>query len=166
MTATETQTGFFRCPVPSERSDATLNVGRRRMRVTVAEASIDGFTILIAAEDASRLRIGKPWVLRHDGAVLEVLAQWFFHSPQGQVQAGLRRLRDLTPQPNIGGWMPTLASGRTIDESSSGSLLFGGAILAFLLAISLPGLGDALGTSGHITATLQWVGEGVRGMVR
>lgn len=96
--------GFFRCPVSPEMADGWLRVRRRQLRVQICEASIDGFTVVVAAPDATKLRLGQPWTLRHDGAVLEVHAQWLFHAPDGNVQVGLRRLRDLTPIPTISRW--------------------------------------------------------------
>ncbi|MEM9364487.1 MAG: hypothetical protein AAGD07_00720 [Planctomycetota bacterium] len=161
MSTTTQEPGFFRCPVPLEQSQGALVIGRSRFTIEVAEASIDGFTVIIPACSAHRVRLGQPWVLRHDGAKLEVHPQWFFNDPEGHVQVGLRRLRDLTPQPSIGGWFPKFSSGRRIDESSPTPLVFTGSVLILLLALELPGLGDALGTSGRVQAGLVWVGEGI-----
>jgi len=151
---------YFRCPIPVERSVAVIKIGRRPIKTHVHEASIDGFTVLVDSADANRLMLGKPWVLLHDNAKLEVHAQWFFHADDGNVQIGLRRLRDLTKPPVIGGWLPTL-NGLSRDDGSSGSLLFVAASLTVIASLAMPGLGDALGTSSKIQQALGAIYHGI-----
>jgi len=153
---------FFRCPVAVERSVAVIKIGRRPIKTLVHEASIDGFTVLVDSADANRLILGKPWILLHDHAKLEVHAQWFFHADDGNVQVGLRRLRDLTKPPAIGGWFPSLA-GTPREDGSSGSLLFVSASLIAMASLAMPGVGDALGTSGKIQKAFGAIYQGICG---
>jgi hypothetical protein len=155
MVAPQQSAEFFRCPITAENSAAALRIHRRgRINVKLQEASIDGFTVLVRSVDAAKLQIGKPWILLHDGATLEVHAQWFFQAADGQVQVGLRRLRDLTKPPVIGGWFPSVFSRSHTPDYSGGSLLWAGGLLVMFASLALPGIGDALGTSARIQALL------------
>ncbi|MBB3208225.1 hypothetical protein FHS27_004052 [Rhodopirellula rubra] len=162
MVANASDSEFFRCPITAENSSAWLRIRRRRVNVQLQEASIDGFTILVRALDSTQLRIGEPWLLLHDGATLEVQAQWFFQAADGRVQIGLRRLRDLTPPPVIGGWLPNIFARPKMPDYSSSSLVLTCGILLMLLSLALPGVGDKLGTSTRISAAINSVFGGIR----
>jgi len=159
---TETSRGFFRCPVPADQSDGTITIGRRKLPAVVHEASIDGFTVVVRPVFADQLQLGRPWKLFHDGATLEVHPQWFFQAPDGNVQIGLRRLRDLTPPPGVparwSNWWPRVSNG----GSSSPPLLFGGLVGIILMTLALPGIGTTLGTSQRITAWIVWAEHHLR----
>lgn len=165
MVAKDSDSEFFRCPITAENSSAWLRIRRRRVNVQLQEASIDGFTILVCAVDATRLRIGEPWMLMHDGATLEVQAQWFFQAADGRVQIGLRRLRDLTPPPVIGGWMPRVFSRPQTPDYSSSSLVLTCGVLAMVLSLALPGVGDKLGTSSRIQSAINGLYGGIRSAI-
>lgn len=151
---------FFRCPVQAEQSEALVRDGRRRTRVLVQETSIDGFTILVSPKDSSRLRVGRNWVLEHQGARIEVHPQWMFNSPDGHVQMGLRRLRDLTPPDPIKTSLLTRFGGRRYEDPSYAAAAFGGFVLFLFSLMALPGLGDKLGTSVRIQRAVQWLVNG------
>lgn len=148
--------GFFRCPMPKERSDATIRIGRRAIATQVQEASIDGFTVTILPKFSSRLKVGRPWVLEHDGTRIEVHPQWMFNAPDGHVQVGLRRLRDITRQQPIRKKMST-ARTRIHSDSSFSAVAFGGFVLAPFAMMALPGIGDRLGTSDRIEGAVRWI---------
>ncbi|TWU46313.1 hypothetical protein Poly51_57090 [Rubripirellula tenax] len=153
----ETDTGFFRCPVSSEQGQAIVRVGRRNFPAQVQETSIDGFTILVSAKHASKLKVGRPWVLQHDGTRVEVHPQWMFNSPDGTVQLGLRRLRDLTrPTPTKKSLLSSIG-GRRYEDPTYSAVAFGGFVLFLFSLMSLPGLGDRLGTSDRIQGTFKWI---------
>ncbi|MCM2372518.1 hypothetical protein [Aporhodopirellula aestuarii] len=166
MVAHASDTDFFRCPITVENSSAILRIRRRRVAVHLQEASIDGYTILVRALHSSQLRIGEPWVLLHNGATIEVQAQWFFQAADGQVQIGLRRLRDLTRPPVIGGWLPSIFGTPKSPDYSSSSLVLSCGVLGVLLALALPGLGDLLGTSKPIQAAINSVYGGLRSVMK
>jgi hypothetical protein len=160
--------GFFRCPVPEEQAEATLVVGRKRLKGTLLERSIDGFTLLLPATEAKYLSLGSPLVLQCDAECSEVHLQWFFHAPGNRMQLGLRRLRDLTPS-------------LTNPAATGGRVKRGGGIpfvpdLAMcmwiaiaLCVVSLPGVGDKLGTAPVIRDAMKSVwnaGCGLFGLKR
>jgi hypothetical protein len=91
--------GFFRCPVQEEDSAASIIIRGKKIPAKLQDKSIDGFSVLIEPKHVRKLRVGPQWILKSGGEVTEVWAQWMFNAPDGRVQLGLRRLRDLTPQP-------------------------------------------------------------------
>lgn len=147
---------FFRCPIQSEQSQAIILVGRKRANASVQETSIDGFTILISQKEASKLSVGKPWILEYDGTRTEVMAQWFFNSPDGKVQVGIRRMRDLTPVPTIRRSFGSLFGGQ-LAASATSPAGFGGFVLVLFCAMALPGLGEQLGTADRIQGAVRWL---------
>ncbi len=144
---TESDRSYFRCPVQDEDSAATIVICGKRIPAKLQDKSIDGFSVLVEPKHARKLRVGPQWILRAGGEVTEVWAQWMFNAPDGRVQLGLRRLQDLTPQPKAS-WLPITSSYR--KHTTNPELLLAGIVLAGFLALSLPGLGDRLGTSGKI----------------
>ncbi|MEM9588754.1 MAG: hypothetical protein AAGA03_15840 [Planctomycetota bacterium] len=146
---------YARLPVPQDRGEAFLKIGRKQIPATVQETSIDGFTVVVTKKHAAKLRVGDTWVLNYDETILEVHPQWFFNSPSGDVQMGLRRLKDLTKPKTIGSWWAP--SGKTMDTNTAGNstLLFSGVVLVLFTAMALPGLGDSLGTSNRINDALK-----------
>jgi hypothetical protein len=142
---------FFRCPVPIEKSAATLRFSGTKVPVELHEASIDGFAVLVQQKHVSKLRLGPRWVLQSTNERSEVWPQWLYCAPDGHVQVGLRRLQDLTPPPKLS-WRPTL--GRSRQREGDPTLLFAAFILLIVLAVSLPGLGDLLGSAAWIEQTL------------
>ncbi|WP_404309764.1 hypothetical protein [Neorhodopirellula lusitana] len=162
MTHSTNSDEYFRCALPVENGSAQIRIGRRSLEAQVQEASIDGFTVLVQPSNAAKLSLGRPWILVHDESTLEVHAQWFFHAEDGNVQIGLRRLRDLTRPPMIGGWMPSFVSRHRGVEASGGSLMFVSAVLLAVLSLALPGIGDVLGTSGRIQQGIASLAGGIR----
>ena len=152
---------FFRCPVPSDCAKAQLRIGRRRIKVTVQDTSIDGFTILVPPRGAHKLKMGSLWILEYDGARLETHAQWFYHAPDGQTQIGLRRLRDLTPQPMMGSLISAVFPSASRNELTYSGLAYAGFVMALFLLLALPGLGDRLGTADRIQGAVRWIYQGV-----
>lgn len=160
-TADRQEEAFFRCPVQEENSRAIIRVGRRKVRATIQETSIDGFTALVSPHDSAKLKVGRPWLLEYAGARIEIHPQWFFNAPDGNVQVGLRRLRDLTPPEPIRNSLLARYGGRKYEDPSYSSLAFGGFVLFLFSLMALPGLGDQLGTATRIQETLQWLVDGL-----
>lgn len=162
LTAAESSSsGFFRCRVEPNRGDARVRIGRKQIPVTVQETAIDGFTILVAPNYASRLKVGKRWILEHDGTRIEVHPLWFFNTPDSQVQLGLRRLRDLTrPEDQRNSLLIRFGGSRFRDPNCSATV-YGGIVLALFCMLALPGWGDHMGTSKHIQDGLKWLVEGL-----
>ena len=150
----------FHCLVAEEKRDAVLRGGRRRSKVQVHDTSIDGFTVTVSAKEARKLKVGEPWVLEYDGSRLEVLGQWFFNAPDGRVQLGLRRLRDLTPVPEIRQPFLSRFFAGKMSASATSPAGFGGFVIVLFLAMALPGLGEQLGTADRIQGAVQWLYTG------
>ncbi len=153
----ETTNSFFRCPVASENAKAVIRIGRRQTPAEVQETSIDGFTVLVSPENASKLKVGRPWVMHYDGTCVEVHPQWMFNSPDGHVQLGLRRLRDLTRPVKATVSNPRRHRVLSQHDASNSTVAFGGFVLCLFVAMALPGLGDRLGTSDGIQTTVRWI---------
>lgn len=152
---------FYRCRVQSDNSRAVLRAGWRKIEATLQETSIDGYTVLVSEQAARKLRVGRPWLLEHEGARIEVHPQWVFNSPDGQVQLGLRRLRDLTPPEPIRKSVLARVGGRRCEDPSVSAAAFGGFVLFLFCLMALPGLGDRLGTADRIQAAFHWVIDGI-----
>jgi hypothetical protein len=141
-------------------------VGKRKLQAQVQESSIDGFTVLIKAKDARKLRIGDPWILEFDESRLEVIGQWFFNSPGGFVQVGLRRLRDLTPEPVFKTPFWSRFSTSKASASVTSPAAFGGFTIVLFLALALPGLGEQIGSASHIQEAVHWLFAEVTGVFK
>lgn len=155
----ESPASFFRCPVQADQSRGTIRIGRRSIEASVQEASIEGFTVLVEPKYSKRLSVGIPWVLQYNGAKFEIQAQWFFHAPDGQVQIGLRRLRDLTEPEHVRSWWVLSGARRGMEDAGHSTVAFAGFVLVVCVSLALPGIGDKLGTADHINDTFRWILE-------
>lgn len=157
----EQETDFFRCPVVNGRSEATIRVGRKKAKATVQETSIDGFTIIVPPKYSPKLKIGKTWILEYEGARAEVHPLWFFNTPEGNIQLGLRRLKDLTPpDKDRNSWLVRFGGARFHDPNFSAAA-YGGVVLGLFCLLALPGWGDHMGTSDRIHDAFHWVMDGL-----
>jgi hypothetical protein len=100
-------------------------------------------------------------MLEYQGARIEVHPQWFFNAPDGHVQMGLRRLRDLTPPQPIRKSLLARFGGKRYEDPSHAAAAFGGFVLVLFSLMALPGLGDSLGTSSRIQSTVRWLIKGI-----
>lgn len=155
------ETDFFRCPIMNGRCEATIRIGRRNVPSEVQETSIDGFTIIVAPKFGSRLKVGRPWILEHDGSKTEVHPLWFFNTPDGNIQLGLRRLRDLTPPDNDRNSLLIRFGGAKFHDPSFSAAAYGGIVLALFCLMALPGWGDHMGTSDRIHDAFHWIVDGL-----
>jgi hypothetical protein len=159
-TTTDQSSNYFRCPVQSDKGRATIRIGRRKAVATIQETSIDGFTVLVSPKDAPKLTVGRTWVLEYDGTRHEIHPQWFFNSPDGHVQMGLRRVKDLTePEPIRNSWLARIG-GKHYEDPSNAAVVFGGFVLFLFAMMASPGLGERLGTADRIQDTFEWAVEG------
>ena len=157
---------FFRCPVSDEQSGGKIHVGRRQFSIRVQETSIDGYTVLVTPREAKKLKVGRPWALHHQGSITEVHPQWFFNSPEGQLQIGLRRLRDLTPSDPTGGSLLVRMGGMKYANPNVSAPIYGGFVLFLFAVLALPGIGDQLGTSTRIQGVIRSIVAGVNETLR
>lgn len=166
MSESDRSSSFFRCRVPSEQSKARLRIGSCTIPAVLQETSIDGFTVTLDPKYGKRLRVARRWLLTTGNEKAEVHVEWMFHAPSGDIQLGLRRLRDLTPSEEPrGGLLWGWGRGRSIDTSTP-ELLFAGLVVFLFVTLSLPGLGDHLGTAPRIRAAVQGVMDSAGMMLR
>lgn len=169
MNQPENVSSFFRCPVQSECAQATLHVARTKIPANLQEQSIDGFTVTVDAAMAPKLRFGKAWVLTTNDDRVQVHPEWIFHALNGDVQMALRRMKDLNEivHPS-GGWNPFRyrTESRQRGQGSRNEIAFAGVLVFIFAVLSLPGLGDAVGTAPHIQKTAGEVGQMAGKLVR
>lgn len=152
---------FFRCPVSSDCSQAKIRIGHRRFGVSVQETSIDGYTVLVGPKESKRLQVGKMWLLEYQDAIVEVHPQWFFNSPGGEIQVGLRRLRDLTPPAPVRRSLLVRIGGLKYANPNVSAAMYGGFVLVLFSVMALPGFGDQIGTAPRIQEVVKWIVGGV-----
>ncbi|QDS93444.1 hypothetical protein FF011L_22140 [Roseimaritima multifibrata] len=158
MPATESkQADFFRCPVQPDVAAASIRIGFSTIPVVLQEQSIDGFTVKVSARDAVKLRVGKPWRLMTAGECNSVRAEWMFHAGNGEVQLALRRLEDLTsPEEKTRfRWSFFQRDTRVNGEYGGSQILFAGVVIGLFIVLSMPGIGDSLGTAPRIQAAVR-----------
>jgi hypothetical protein len=161
------QAGFYRCQVSQEQSQAWLRVEGRRLAVELRESAIDGFTITVAGKHAHKLRLGRTWVLGTRRETNRVHAEWVFHSPGGDVQVGLRRMEEILQnnEPR-GGVLAHLNWQPLVNHANSAELGLAGLLLSLFALLSMPGIGDALGTAPIIYEVATKVIHALGGWVR
>ena len=146
---------FYRCPVDSDKAAAKIKVGRKTVRASVVEKSIDCYTVLVRKSAARKLTEGKHCRLNFDGTVVEVVVQRKSKPEDGYVRMGLIQVRDLTkPEKVKASWWPTKRPISGTDNTAS--VVFGGFVLVLFCGMALPGLGDRLGTSDRIQNAFRW----------
>lgn len=162
MNPSEKAGSYFRCPVQSECAEATLHVAPAKIPASLQEQSIDGFTVMIDASKAPKLRFGKSWLLTTKDDHVEVHPEWIFHSTDGDVQLGLRRMKDLNrieERPSVWNPFARRAENRGRRQGTANEIAFVGVLVFIFAVLSLPGLGDAIGTAPHIQKTAGQIGQ-------
>lgn len=148
----------FRCPVVGEKGKATLRVGFTKIHATVVEASVSGYTITVKAKYAKRLaRSKRDWLISYDETKVIVRAQWFSEPQDGLVRIGLHQVKDLTKPEKMKGYSLWTRLKPSFGDSDTATVAYGGFVLFLFAALSMPGLGDRLGTSNRIQNTVRWV---------
>lgn len=155
------ESDYFRCPITNGRTDATIRIGRKKVKASVQETSIDGFTITVPKKYSGKLKVGKTWVLEHEGAKTEVHPLWFFNMPDGNIQMGLRRLKDITPPENDRNSLLIRFGGSKFHDPNFSAAFYGGIVLSLICLLALPGWGDHMGTSNRIHDVFHWVMDGL-----
>ena len=161
LNADEQESDYFRCPILNGRTDATIRIGRKKVKASVQETSIDGFTITVPKKYSGNLKVGKSWVLDHEGAKTVVHPLWFFNMPDGNVQMGLRRLEDITPPENPRNSLLIKFGGARFQDPNFSAAFYGGIVLSLICLLALPGWGDHMGTSDRIHNAFHWLLDGL-----
>ena len=130
--------------------------------MSVQETSIDGYTVLVGPKESRKLQVGQTWLLNYQDTISEVHPQWFFNSPEGQVQIGLRRLRDLTPPDRVRRSLLVRLGGLKYANPNISAPIYGGFVLALFSVMALPGIGDQIGTAPRIQTAVKSIVDGLR----
>ena len=148
----------FRCPVMGEKGKATLRVGHTKIKATVVEASVSGYTITVKAKYAKKLaRSKRDWLISYDETQVIVRAQWVSDPQDGLVRIGLHQVKDLTKPEKLKGYSLWTRLKPSFGDSDTAVVAYGGFVLFLFAALSMPGLGESLGTSNRIQNTVRWV---------
>ena len=154
MTQEDARTAAFRCAITPDNSSATIKVGRRRISVSLVEVSRVGFTVRMPLKVARRISTSKTYLLTLKSEIWEVQKE--ADRIQGDASdVRFVRVRERTkiklPKNHFGYLIPRFDP-RTDPEL----LLF--LMLAFITAIvSLPGIGDNLGTAPRVRKGVQTI---------
>ena len=157
---TKKQEKVYRCKVVGN-NDATLQTGSRMLKVQVRETSGSGFTIGVDPKLAKKIKTGRRYQLRYDGRRIEVHARAYIESSQGEYRLLVDTIREFEPKERWAFRLPFTKGRRIIthDLGISSGAAYGGFVLVLFCALSLPGIGDKLGTAPRIESALKLVGR-------
>ncbi len=138
----------FRCSIAPEHSCAVLRIGWRQFPTNVVDTSRDGFTIRCSPPIAARLE-GKRARLTFRSETWEIEPYRSYSESDDSKQIGCRRIRDLTRVKEPKTSLLSLWGPRISASNDPGLLMF--LLVVFIIAcVSMPGLGDKLGTAPRI----------------
>lgn len=151
---------IYRCKVMGN-TDATLQLGNRLLNVHVRETSGTGFTIGMDPKLAKKIKTGKSYKLRFDDRMIEVYAQTYTESVQGEFRLLVNTIREFEPKERWAFRLPFTKGSRVIthDSGINSGAVYGGFVLVLFCVMSLPGIGDKLGTAPRIESALKMMGK-------
>jgi hypothetical protein len=157
---TKKQAKVYRCKVVG-KTDATLQVGRRMLKVQVRETSGTGFTIGVDPKLAKRIKTGRRYDLRYDDRRIQVYARAYVESVHGEFRLLADTVREYEPKERWAFRLPFTKGRRIVthDLGISSGAVYGGFVLVLFCALALPGIGDRLGTAKRIESALKLMGR-------
>jgi hypothetical protein len=163
----EVQAATFRCKVLGD-SAATLYVGQRRLKVKVREKSGKGFTIGIDPRMAQKIKPGSRYQLQYDDRRIDIIAETFVESVRGEARLQVGTIREHEPKERWAFRIPLIKGSRVINHDSglASGAAYGGFVLVLFCVMSLPGIGDQLGTAPRIESALHLMGENISDVVQ
>ncbi len=145
----------YRCCIASENSAGKLKISGHVYDVSVLNTSRTGFCIRASNSVANKLRGKRRPILLYAGETWEVELKSRFSDESKFTNLGMTRVRDLTKFTQPSSWFSGLFSSSNY-QSDPTFLAF--LVLAFLTAIiSLPGIGDSLGTAPKVREVIKSV---------
>ena len=145
----------FRCSIAAENSAARLRVGSWTYDVNVVDTSRTGIGIRVSNVIAEKLGKRKRLVVIYQGEKWEVEITSRYQDDPHYTVLGTTRRRELTKLPQPSGWNWNWLTQQSCQADPT-FLAF--LVLAFLVAvISLPGIGDSLGTAPKVRGVLEWL---------
>ncbi|MFN3192969.1 MAG: hypothetical protein ACE361_20840 [Aureliella sp.] len=149
----------YRCVVAPERSHARIRIGKKRYLVSVLFTSRIGFTIQTTPQLAKKMRYDRVYTLEFGCEVWEVFKESQYRDGES-MQVGLTRGKEKTKLRQPSTSVPIFLSRR--DTHRDGSFLFFMSLILIIASVSLPGIGDSIGTAPRIQRGFQIVVESVR----
>jgi hypothetical protein len=153
MIPSEITRAAFRCTVAPEQSAGRMQLGWRYHDVRVIDTSREAFTLQVSAATFRRIKEGSRAVLEFNGENLDVECKDLFRMMDERFHVTMARVRDRTtvrgPRTSFWSLLPTI-------NTSTDPVLPLALLISFLLAcVSLPGMGDSLGTAPLIRKAVQ-----------
>lgn len=143
----------YKCAIAVENSAAELRVGSKSYRVSVLDASRDGYTIRVSNAILTRIRSKAVCRLEFASSLSEVAFESEFSDCADFTNVGLKRVRDLTKFKMPSGFQFSFGSMFSLQQDPSFLL---GLMVAFLLAcFCLPGIGDQVGTAPKVSRAVK-----------
>lgn len=163
----ENQEKVYRCKVVGDNT-ATLFIGHKALKVFVRETSGNGFTLGIDPKITKRISAGKRYELRYDDRRIEVIAETFTETVQGEARLRVGTIHEFEPVKRWAFRLPFSRGSRVVSHESciNSGAVYGGFVLVIFCVMSLPGIGDKLGTAPRIESALQMMGKNVGDVVR
>ena len=162
----EAEAETYRCKVLGD-SAASLLVGRKILKVQVREKSGNGFTIGINPKMAKKIKSGSRYQLRYDDRRIDIIAETFVETVQGEARLQVGTIREHEPKERWAFRFPFMRGSRVLNQESglNSSAAYGGFVLVLFCVMSLPGVGEQLGTAPRIESALELMGENVMDVV-
>jgi hypothetical protein len=150
-----------------ENTQAALASGTRVWPVHVRETFGRGFTVGLPAKLAKKIKTGQRYELRYDERRIEVRAEVFAPPEGDESRLILATIREHEPTERWAFRLPFTKGTRVISYESSGTsaVAYGGFVLVLFCVLSLPGLGDRLGTAPRIEAAVKLISRNVADVV-
>ncbi|GAB5405089.1 MAG: hypothetical protein Aurels2KO_33200 [Aureliella sp.] len=151
----------FRCAVAPEYSKGVLIVGRRKFAINVLDTSRDGYTLRCTAKIAEKFSAGSKARLVFRGETWEIARKSLYNESNDVVHLGCTRIRDLTRTKEPRASIFAALVPQNALSSDPALLMF--LLIAFMVAcVSLPGLGNQLGTAPRIQKGINTIVKEVR----
>ncbi|WP_182867786.1 hypothetical protein [Stieleria mannarensis] len=163
---TEGQAKTYRCKVVGD-STAKLLVGRKFQKVFVRETSGGGFTLGLSTKVAKKIKSGKSYDLRYDDRRMQVIAETFVETVQGEARLQVGTIHEYEPKERWAFRLPFSKGSRIIghDSGIDSGAAYGGFVLVLFCVMALPGVGDRLGTAPRIESALAMMSKNIGDVV-
>lgn len=163
---TQVRDKTYRCKVFGD-SAATLTVGRKLMKVHVREKSGNGFTLGITPKQAKKINAGSQYTLQYDDRRMDVIAESYAETVQGEARLQVGTIREFEPKESWAFRFPFMKGTRILsyDCGIDSAAAYGGFVLVLFCVMSLPGIGEQLGTASRIEWALTLVGNNIAAVV-
>ena len=150
----------FRCTVPPENSAAKLKIRNKWLDVAVLDTSRSGFSARVGSSIAKKLKPGQKYELKFNGEHWRVEQESNFSDAGGDSTIGFSRIEELTKMR-----MPSTPLTAYVSKTSAQTdptFLFFIMIVFLIACLSLPGVGDNLGTAPKVRDGVKTVIETVK----